>query len=43
MRVVVPGLIASEQDVKMIMEIVTAFKSGRTYLSDPYMNLLDFI
>lgn len=27
----------------MIMDVVTAFKSGRTYLADPYMNLLDFI
>jgi len=43
MKVVVPGLIATEQDVKMIMEIVIAFKSGRQQLADPYMNLLDFI
>lgn len=39
MRVVVPGLIASEQDVKMIVEIVTAFKYGIATYAEPYLSL----
>jgi len=43
MKVVVPGMIATEQDVRMIMEIMIAFNSGRAAASDPYLHLFDFI
>lgn len=43
MKIVVPGLIATEQDVKMIMDIVMAFTTGKVATTDPYMRLFDFI
>lgn len=43
MKVVVPGMIATAQDVKMIMDIVIAFSTGKAANSDPYMHLMEFI
>lgn len=43
MKIVVPGMIASQQDVRMIMDIVIAFSTGKPALSDPYLHLLEFI
>lgn len=43
MKIVVPGLIATEQDVKMIMDIVMAFSTGKMATTDPYMRLFEFI
>lgn len=43
MKIVVPGIIATEQDVKMIMDIVMAFSTGKDSTTDPYMKLFEFI
>ena len=40
---VVPGLIATEQDVKQVFDIVMSFATGKASNMEPYLQLVDFI